>query len=292
MEQKATSPDVFEKLREDQLFRRWTTPLLVAFTLIGLGLFLILLIASKWDMTALNRTLTKDGGSVWPFFVLSAGVAVAEFVWIWRTCFPLRWKCPGCRKSLHGRIAWRCDHCKSINRFFSVLNRCGNFNCWTKPLAFECPDCKALSYFTNARDGRSPARDPDVTTPAPPTDADVKAAQARELEQKEHQRRSLEADRNLLAAEVEVVRLRRKLNQPEPEVVNPRQARVKWVAEQLEAVRDKCTSMQRTMEVQQEVMQRVEVQGFTGDELSEIRRFFETQFEGIRQGLQRGEVQL
>src|SRR5690349_4753183 len=128
---------------------------------------------------------------VWEKGLLALCILGAISVPISHLAQRVRWFCPGCGKLLHQNEPWRCGFCGSENRRKSILDRCGNPNCETAPKAFECShsDCYSLTYFTEDRDGRHPARTlnpkPQRTPPAP-REA-IRTERAWELEDREHE---------------------------------------------------------------------------------------------------------
>lgn len=244
---------------------------------------------------AMREVITK-GADANALSMLPMTIAGGVFALAWQFYIkPVRWLCPGvgCGKRISANDPWRCGACGHehvkirLNGNNSFLDSCDNTDCLCKPEAYECPHCRTINFLTKEQNSLNPARSLNAA-PNPvrsdPSD-DVRRERARELEEREHKRRHLEADQKQLELEIEVARLRRKLNQPEPTVLTPRQARIKWVAEELDGLRERFTSLDQTESVRRELMAKLHAKDYDAEAKEEMQRVLEMDLERIRLSL-------
>jgi len=204
---------------------------------------------------------------------------------------PVRWLCPKCHCRIHANEPWRCGFCKTEHPQTgkkpktSFLEHCSNSNCGGKPTAFECPECWTVMFLTRELVGRRHATSLNAClSPAPqlPTNEEIQLLRARELGEKEHSLRHLEADRELFKLEIENAKLRKELNRPEPQVVTPRQARINWVADALEAARHKCHTMEQVAQEEPLLLARIDRLDCDPEEKTRMKDAIRSHFDDMR----------
>jgi len=138
-----------------------------------------------------------------------------------------------------------------------------------------------------------PARSLKAVTVVSPDNYElIRLQRLRELEERDHSRRHLEADQKQLELEIEVERLRKKKNTPEPESLTAHQKNVRWVAEQIDNAEFACRTIPDT--VDRELKLHAEINARPIDLADpenieqiklNLKRAVSVQFESIRLGL-------
>jgi hypothetical protein len=114
-----------------------------------------------------------------------------------------------------------------------------------EPDAYACQHCNQLTLLTESKDGRKPARSVNALPVDPQAEkAALRVSRADELEQQAHEQQVLQLERKKLSLEIDVARLKRDINRPEPKVVDPHQARVNAMADKMNSVAANCRTMQ------------------------------------------------
>lgn len=256
--------DVFLELRQQASTRRWVLLILV----VGTPSYFVILgfvLSGSTSARRLQAALTPVG-----LIFLVIEILAAYYLLV-----PVRWDCPGCKRRLNNRVRWRCSACGATCFKFSFLHRCGNFDCLAVPKAYECPheDCHALTYLTPERDSTHPARKVKAAEGAPPSDDEVKAKQAKRIENYEFEVKEL----NLLI-EIDRLRLRRNPTHPPDE----RQARINGYMRQMDAIVDECRTVAQSTTRQRACHVEIDAMGIPESDKKNLKELADKLFERFR----------
>jgi hypothetical protein len=256
-------------LRRQYKMRLWRglaigSVLFVAASPIGQPLFML------FNGESLSNALWFAVGLGLIFIILGMVIAL-------RMAFaPVRWPCSVCSRTLTTEEPWICGYCRRPNNNpagFSFLDQCEH--CGRQPGAYTCLYCGHCAILISGSDERDAASAVRSLVPHE-ADEQVRSRRARELEDRIHDKQKLEL-------EIELAKLRLKLNPPKPIEVDPRQQWIDQFWQRIEDAKAACKTIQQTVVEEKKAYAEIEADiDLEASHKEQMKDILSRMFESIR----------